>query len=133
MSVIPFVFANTLDEFRIWKQIERYVYRPGFRISLGIINCDFDSHMAEIGPAEPLDNAQRVTVRMARIIEPALVIEAGRFGNERIAVPSSDGITEPAWACFRRKSAAVCENLAEVIELLIEDDHFAGRLNDFKW
>src|SRR5215469_5103717 len=128
MSVIPFVFADTLDEFRICKQIERYVDRPGFRISLRIINRDLDSHMAEIEPAEPLGNAQRVTVRMAGIIEPALIIEAGRFGNKRIAVPSSNGITEPAWAGFRGKSAAVCENLAEVIELLIEDDHFTCRL-----
>src|SRR6516165_1835823 len=84
MSVIPFVFADTLDEFRIWKQIERYVDRPGFRISLGIVNRDFDSHMAEIRPAETFSNVQGVTVRMAGIIEPALIIEAGRFGNKCI-------------------------------------------------
>src|SRR5213594_417875 len=71
-------------------------------------------------------------MRVARVIQPALIIESNRLRHERVALPPPDGISVPALAGFWRKPAAVGENLAEVIELLIEDHDDPGRLDDFE-
>ena len=67
---------------------------------------------------------------VAVIIEPAPVIEAGGFGNERVAFPMADGISEPGLRRFGRKTAAIREDLPEVIELLIEEQNDVGCLDD---
>src|SRR5581483_8663317 len=89
------VFADAFDEFGVCKQIEWNLHRPGLRVSLWVIERKLHIQMPEIRTAEPLGDAKRLRVRMARIVEPTLVVEANRLGNEGITVPMADRIAEP--------------------------------------
>src|SRR5215469_13788975 len=124
MSVIPFVFANAFDELRIREQVEWNRRGPGLGICLGIIERDLNSHMTEVAPLKTLRDAQLVAVRMTWIVKPAFIVESDGFGNERIPFPSAGRITVPARTRIRWKATAICEDLPEVVELLVKDDEF---------
>src|SRR5439155_497863 len=126
VSMVPFIFANAFDEFGVGKQIERYGGGPRFGVCLGVIKSDLDVHVSKVGALEAFGNTQRLAMRMPRIVKPALIVEADSIDDQSVAFPFANGISEPAWTRFRRKAAAVRENLAIMIELLIQNHYTPG-------
>ena len=74
------------------------------------------------GPPEPLDDVQGVAVRVARIIEPGLLVIADRIDDQRIALPSADGVSEPGGLRIARQRATVGGDLPERV-IALEQHH----------
>src|SRR5438477_9269816 len=71
-------------------------------------------------------------MRKTVVIEPTSVVEASRFDNERVTLPSADGISKPGGICICRMAAAVSENLPVMIGYLKKNDGESGSLNQFE-
>jgi hypothetical protein len=54
--------------------------------------------VSEVAAAESFDGVQPVGVRMARVVEPGLVVESDGFDDKRVAVPLADGVGNGAIA-----------------------------------
>src|SRR5215471_4007477 len=104
--MVSFVFTNALDEVGIGKQRKRYGCAPGFGVGLGIVKRDLNFHAPEIKPAESFGYAQLFAVRMPRIVEPALIVEAYSLSHKSIAFPFADRVSKPTGIRFRRNRAA---------------------------
>src|SRR5215470_6415168 len=70
--------------------------RVRLRQCLRIVDRELDVHVAEIGPAIPFREMHLIAVRLARRVEPGLVVEANGVDDHRVAVPSGRGQTGPA-------------------------------------
>ena len=116
---IFFVLADAFDELGVRVQLEGKIHRPGFRVCLWIIERHLDIEVAEVAAVKTFGHAKSVGVGMSVVIEPAPIIESDGFGDEGVAFPVADAISEPSLRCFWRKTAAVGKDLAKVIELLI--------------
>src|SRR6266581_8546104 len=127
---IFFVLADAFDELGVRVQLEGKIHRPGFRVRLWIIERHLDIEVAEVAAVKTFGDAKGVGVGMSVIIEPAPIIESVGFGDERVAFPVADAISEPGLRCFGRKTAAVGKDLAKVIELLIEEHNNVRGLED---
>src|SRR5213083_1097330 len=106
------------DELGVRVQLKGKIHRPGFRVRLWIIERHLDIEVAEVAAVKTFADAKGVGVGVSVIVEPAPIIESDGFGNERVAFPVADAISEPGLRCFGRKTAAVGKDLAKVIELL---------------
>src|SRR2546421_5475312 len=115
MLAVFFVLTDAFDQLHVGIQLEGKIYAPRFRVRLGIIERDLDIKMAEVAAMKTFGHAKGIGMGMAVIIEPAPVVEAGGFGNQRVAFPMTDGISEPGLRRFGRKTAAIREDLPEVI------------------
>src|SRR5262245_18300690 len=133
MLMVSFVFTNALDEISIREQRERNCGAPGLCVGLGIVKRDLNFHAPEIKPAETLRYAQLFAMRMSWIVEPALIVKAYSLRHKRVAFPFADRVSKPTGIRFRRKPAAVTENLAIVIDLFVKDDEDDGSLNELEW
>src|SRR5437867_7682123 len=105
MGTVFFVFTDTFYELGVGVQIEGYGHCPGFSVCLRIVERNLDIHMSEVAAPEAFGDAQGLAVRMSRIVEPALIVETDGLGDQRIAFPLANGISEPAFSGFRRKAA----------------------------
>ena len=119
MLAVFFVLADAFDELGVRVQLEGKIHSPGLRVRLRIIERHLDIEVAEVAAVKTFGHAKGVGMGMSVIIEPASIIESDGFGDERVAFPVADAISEPGLRCFGRKTAAVGKDLAKVIELLI--------------
>src|SRR5437016_8979673 len=71
-------------------------------------------------------------MRKTVVVEPTSVVEASGFDNERVTLPSADGISKPGGICICRMAAAVSENLPVMIGYLKKNDGESGSLNQFE-
>src|SRR5580704_1301350 len=86
--------------------------------------------MEVVGPPDALDEVQGVAVRVAHAVQPGLVVEIYRVGDQRVSLPMPDRIAHPQGAKSFVMLAAVCKNLMAHGIVLEKHDHLAGRLND---
>ena len=68
---------------------------------------------------------------MAHAIEPAAIPESGTVDNQRIALPSADGIAHPSRIWIVRQWTTIKKDLPKYGVLLVKDDHEMRRLDDF--
>src|SRR5262245_59561275 len=131
MLQVTVVFVTDgFHEFRIGQQTEVLRERPWLGIRVPIVNRDLNIHVAEILPAEPLDDVQRFGCRLALLIQPELSIEALRVNNERVAVPGAGRIAEPRGRRICSDFPTVKKDLApKNPESLIQDHNEFGILN----
>src|SRR3974390_2748606 len=75
--------------------VERHADLPWAREHLGILDGGFV--MQNIRPARriPFYNVQGVTVKIARAVEPRLIVEAGDVDDEGVALPMSHRPAHP--------------------------------------
>jgi hypothetical protein len=59
-------------------------------------------------------------VRMTAVIKPGLIVEPSRFNDERIAIPSSNGIAEPGGLQVVGKRTAISKDLPVMIEFFLQ-------------
>jgi hypothetical protein len=71
--------ANLIHQFRIEHQELAHIYRPGFRVRLGIVYGEFDFEATEIRSTNPLDHLGRFRQRVAAAIEPQIIPESDRL------------------------------------------------------
>src|SRR5438132_8383990 len=81
------IFTDAFDELGVGIQVEGKSHGPGFRVRLWIIERDLDIQVTEVAAAEAFGHAKGFAVGMPGIIEPALIIEPDRLGNERVLFP----------------------------------------------
>ena len=67
----------------------------GLRVRLRIVESELDVQSSEVHAPEPLGHPRSVGIRAAPGIEPSIVVEIIRLDHERVALPSSDGVTVP--------------------------------------
>src|SRR6266571_5263775 len=132
MLTVLLVLADAFDDLGVGIQVEGESHRPGFGVRFRIIECDLDVEVSEVGAVKAFGDAKGVGVGVSGIIEPALIIESDGLGNERVAFPSANRISEPGLGRFGRKSATVGEDLPIVIELLIEEHNDVRCLDDLE-
>src|SRR5215510_1352641 len=89
--------------------------------------------MTEIPPLEALFDPHILTMPMAAGIQPTEIVESHGVDYEGVPFPSADRIPEPCRGRIARKFAAVGENLAEDGFYFVQDQNFAGSLNDLEW
>src|SRR4030095_13690590 len=70
------VLADPIEQFGIGYALPGEPRRPRFLIRLRVINRGLDGHAPESRPLKAFDNAKGVTMRMAGIIEPRLLVHA---------------------------------------------------------
>jgi hypothetical protein len=92
---VSFVFANVFEQLRVRHQFKRNLYGPRFGVCLGIVECELDLHVTEVGPPDALGDVQRIGVGIPAIVEPRAIRDADGFNDERISIPPSDGVPEP--------------------------------------
>ena len=99
-------------------------------VSLWIVNCQLHFQVAEVHALKSLGQVQRVAVRVAASIQPPAVIKADRVDHQRIAVPFSDGVSQPGWLRIVGELAAVGIYLAEGCISFVQHHRQSRRLDD---
>src|SRR5260370_28720507 len=98
MRGILFVFrAKAFKQVGVRKKPEGDLVRERLAVDFGIVDRDLDIHMAEIPSPEPLGDAQDLAVGMPEQIERAERNQSYRLDDQRVALPFSNGVPEPAW------------------------------------
>ena len=64
-------------------------------VRLGIVNRDFERHVAKIDTMIALGKVQGIGGRVAVDIEPCLSVKAGGIDHQIIALPMANGIAGP--------------------------------------
>src|SRR6266498_5858373 len=95
LEILVVLRAHVLEQFRIGLQRQRQRHHPRTRVRLRIIDGDLDVHMAEVFATESLGHAEILRRRMAEVVEPHVLDEAGRADDEVVALPFADRIPEP--------------------------------------
>jgi hypothetical protein len=94
---VSLVVAHVLDHFGVGEKFKLHRKRPGLSVGLGIVDCDFNIHVAEVVAAEALDGVKSFSMRAPAVVEPALVVEAAgvklveRFSSGEQRRKSSSG------------------------------------------
>ena len=96
--------------------------RPRLRVGLGVVERELDLEVAVVLAAEALGDLHLLAAGMAAVVEPALVVEAERLHDERVAVPLAERVAEPRRRALFRVIASVGEDLAVLGEVLEQDD-----------
>src|SRR5205823_11410794 len=78
---------------------------------LRILECDLKLDVSEVHTPESLGHAQLFGMRMTRSIQPRAIVEPRAVDDERVAVPASDRVSEPARIRIRRQDSPVDEDL----------------------
>src|SRR6266516_213694 len=122
--------TDGFHEFRVRQQTHVLREGPWPGIRVGVVDRDLNIHVAEILPAEPLDDVQRFGCRLALLIQPELSIETLRVDNERVAVPPARRIPQPCGRGICREFPAIEKDLTpQDAESFIKDDNELGLLN----
>src|SRR5207247_98411 len=128
---ILFVVADLFNQLSVRKQIERHSESPGFQVRLRVVDGELNFHMPEVAPPVAFDEMQGVGGRVPAKIEPVVLTnEPPRVHDQCIAFPLANRVPHPAAIEIRRKQTAVGEDLAIVIEFLVEDYDQSRRLDD---
>src|SRR5262249_4239664 len=105
----------------------------GFLYAFGSSIVAFNSRWPKINTSKSLGDMERFGCRMRHSsIEPCFIVEAGGFDDERVTVPLSCRITQPARIRVASDFPAIHENLAEEVHLLVEDHDESRRLNNLE-
>src|SRR5258708_38924455 len=80
---------------------------PRSCVGLRVVDGDLVLQMVAVDAPDVFDNAQRVAVRVADAVEPSLLVEIHRVGNQRISLPMPDRVAHPQSTERRVMSAAV--------------------------
>ena len=98
--------------------VERRLPRLGQRHR--VFHGDVQLEVIAIHAAEPFGHLQLLAVRMAKTVEPRLVVEANRFHDEVIALPSADRVAHPKRVeLVGHQFAAVREHAPDRVVVLV--------------
>src|SRR5437870_4973071 len=86
--------------------------RPRFGIRFRVVNRVLNFQAPQIQPAIPLDDMQRVGMRMTSGVEPALVVESHYIDHQRVILPAPNRIAKPGLFDVLIMGPAVDEYLA---------------------
>src|SRR5579871_1030600 len=130
MDGIFLVFADSVEQFRIGKQIPWNRNRPRFGVSARVVNRDLNRDVAEVGTAEPLDNFEAIGVRVARVVKPGFGIDPDRIHHEGVPFPPPGRIAEPPRLRVRRQRTAIGKDLPKRMVALKKQNQDAWGLNE---
>jgi len=130
MVRVLLVVADVFEHIRIRGYLKPDIFRPRFRVCLGIVDRDLDVHVPEVRTRETLGRVQRVGMGVTGVIEPAPIVEPPGLDNQGVSIPFADGITIPGGKLDFGKAAPIHENLAVVLHLLVKNGEYGGGLND---
>jgi hypothetical protein len=87
--------TDELDQFRVEKNALIHTNGPRSRVGFRIVNGDVDLERPVIRPSKTLGQRCGIGERVADDVEPAAVLEPGRFDDERVAIPAADRVAVP--------------------------------------
>src|ERR1700722_7609583 len=91
-----FLLAHALPiQTQVRPQLEAGLYRPGLAVRLWILNRNVVAQRFMIDAPHPLDDVQRVAVRMAGAVEPGFIVKSDGVADQRVAIPLADGVAHP--------------------------------------
>src|ERR1051326_4564910 len=122
--------ADVFAEVGIGEQFEGNGGSPRFHIGFRVVDRDFNLQRSNSAASEAFGHMHFVAMRMATIVNPCFLIKSYRLGDERVALPLRNGVTEPSWSCIFGKTTAVQKNLAMVKRFVIKDEDHFRRLDD---
>src|SRR5215470_20218398 len=127
------VQTDELDQLRVRTESIEHLRRERLRVCLRIVNRLFEFQHAELRPPEALGDRGRAGQRAAADIEPAVVHEAGRLDDERVAVPAAYRVAVVPGLDFisLRQLPAVQKHLTDRrARCFVNQQHFLWRLDD---
>src|SRR5689334_5532865 len=65
------------------------------RVRARVVDGELVDERSEVRAREPLDGMELLGVRRAAAVEPELVVVADGIDDERVAFPTTDGVTVP--------------------------------------
>ena len=91
--------ARVLLNLLIWfAEDPRSRVRERLRVELRIFDERFDMNVVGIGPGPPLDDMQRIAMRIGVLVDPDLLLfEADRIDDQRVAFPPAKLLAEERW------------------------------------
>src|SRR5580704_16871757 len=92
---VRIVVADELADLFLRSKLGYSLEGPGSREDAGVFDRNLGLEVAEVGPPVALDHMQLIGVRVRILIQPHLVGEIDAIDDERVAVPTSDGIAVP--------------------------------------
>src|SRR6516164_7845774 len=95
LEILLILVAKILHEFRVGSQMMVLFEGPGLGVDLGVVDGVLDLQMSKIATPEAFDDVETVAVRAAAGKNRVTGIEASCVDDQRVAVPSSDGIPPP--------------------------------------
>src|SRR5262249_34584430 len=84
---IEIVLAGVFDNLGIGHQARLFLYCPGLRINLGVIDRNLNFQVPEVRPSETLGDMQRLGSWLAGLIQPGFSVETTRVDDEGVAIP----------------------------------------------
>ena len=128
MGAVLFVFvAEVFEDVGVGQKAWVNLMVKGLVYIWGSSKVDFDIHVSEVAAVVAFHDAQGFAVRVADHIEPGLVVEAGGFHHQGVALPFADGVAEPGrLRNFLGKRAAVGVDLAMRAVGFVQDDDQPG-------
>src|ERR1041385_8011562 len=132
MLPILLVLAHVLNEFGVRIQFEPQRGRPRLTISNRVLKRELDIHLTQVFPLKTFDKAQLIAMRVSRRIEPALIVQAPRVDDQRVALPFAYGISKPCGIHFLRMATPIGENLPEARALFKQNQRDPGGVHDFE-
>src|SRR4030095_14699356 len=133
MLRVSFILADALHQFHIREEFKRDGYFPGSRIRFRIVDRDLHIQVTEVAPVKAFDGVESVTVRVAAVIKPRLIVEAFGFDDERIAFPSANGISHPSWLHLFGEVTPIGECLSVPSLVFKKNQHHSWRLDELEW
>src|SRR6185503_21130617 len=97
---------------------------------LRVVDRHLDIQVTEIRPGNPLANLAGAGQRTAAKIEPQVVAKTDGIDDERVAVPTADGVPIPRGSRIIRQGSAVEEDLPVIGVVLLKRDQDLRRLDE---
>src|SRR4029453_19541425 len=92
---------------------------------------DLILHVSEIDATESFGHAQLLRMRMTAPVEPRPIVEAGGFDDQRVPLPSANGIAQPRRVWIRRQLPSIHVDLpVPPRAVLVQQGNNGGRLHD---
>ena len=112
--------------------VERHAHLPGPREHLRVLDRDFVEHVIGAGRRVALDDVQRVAVEIPGPIEPGPVVEMDHIDDERVPLPAAARVAHPPVDRPTGMRVPVHVDVANGVQILVEDGDLVGLLNDLK-
>src|SRR5262249_53063367 len=112
-QVLLILIAESFKKFRIRQQTVLDKSGNWLRIYFRIVDGDPHIKVTEIAPPKCLREVQSFASRMPHNVQQYFVVESDGFHDESISHPFTYGISQPTGLRFRRKCAAITENLSK--------------------
>src|SRR5579863_1659992 len=129
-AVLFILEADILHEFQSGFELEHSTLFPGRGVGLGIVHRYFVRHRLRTRAPKTLGEMKLIAMGMAVGVEAGLVVHLGHVDHQGVAIPLSNGISEPGGVEIFRVLAAVGGDRAEDVPGFVQNHHAIRSLDN---